>query len=61
MTPSELRSIIKRHGWTQAELAEELDYQPRMIRYWLAGEFPIRKAVAKCIRTLAAEAGSEEA
>jgi hypothetical protein len=63
MTPTELRDLMKKRGWTQHELARLLPLRTpqstRIIRYWLTGEKPIRPLVAARIRSLAAETGSK--
>ena len=59
MTGSELRALMKKHGWAQQDLARLLPLRTskstRIIRYWLSGERNIRPLVAARIRSLAAE------
>lgn len=56
MTPAELRKLMKRHGWTQGDLARLLPLKgTRSIRYWLSGEREIRPLVAARIRSLVRE------
>lgn len=59
MTGSELGDLMKKHGWTQSDLARLLPLKSpkstRIIRYWLSGKRAIRPLVAARIRSLAAE------
>lgn len=59
MTGSELRDLMRKHRWTQRDLARLLPLRTpkstRIIRYWLSGVKPIRPLVAARIRSLAAE------
>jgi transcriptional regulator with XRE-family HTH domain len=64
MTGDELRDLMKKHGWTQRDLARLLPLatpeSTRIIRYWLSGEQSIRPLVAARIRSLAAEASRQK-
>ena len=52
MTPQELRSTRERLGFTQAQLAAELDVQPNTVARWERGELPISRVTEFAVRYL---------
>ena len=46
MTPAQLRHSLKRLGLSQMELARRLKVDPRTVRHWVAGSYPVPEAVS---------------
>lgn len=53
MTPSQLRGILKKLGFTAREAAARLGVDERTVRRWLAGDSPIPTAAAVLLATWA--------
>jgi transcriptional regulator with XRE-family HTH domain len=51
MTHRQLRTALKRLGWSHLEGARRLGVAPRTMRYWVAGERRIPESVALLLRT----------
>lgn len=50
--PDKLHELCQRNGWTQAQLAEQLDVRQSTISHWLAGKATPRLANLKRIECL---------
>ncbi len=46
MTPAQLRRSLKRLALSQMELARRLKVDPRTVRHWVAGSYPVPEAVS---------------
>lgn len=46
MTPTQLRRCLKRLGLSQMELARRLKVDPRTVRHWVAGSYPVPEVVS---------------
>lgn len=59
ITPEMLRSLMERHGWTQADLAAALNTPPSTVSYWMNGvKSPGRYYAGKIREMLAEPAGA---
>lgn len=52
MTANEFRAWVERHGYTQAEAAEELDTTQASVSRWLSGDRTIPGPVARLVEVL---------
>ncbi len=46
LTPKQLRRALKDLELTQEELARRLKVDPRTVRRWIAGDYPVPESVA---------------
>lgn len=53
MTPDQYKSAIKALGLSQERAGERLGYSPRSSQGWALGEYPVPKAVAMLLESLA--------
>jgi DNA-binding transcriptional regulator YiaG len=53
MTPDELSRTLMRLDLTQTRLAALLGHDPRTVRSWVAGRYPVPKSAAIVLRLLA--------
>ncbi len=61
ITIAEIKELMRLKGWTQAELARQLDEMDRStIHYWLIGERRPNRFVAKIMHAMLAEARQAE-
>jgi transcriptional regulator with XRE-family HTH domain len=54
MKGSELRTIRKRLGWTQAQMAKEAGVATNSVARWERDEMRIREPIARLIKRIAA-------
>lgn len=54
MTANELRQALATLGWSQRQLANELQVSPRLVRYWAAADprHPIPRVVEIALNSM---------
>jgi DNA-binding transcriptional regulator YiaG len=51
MTPKQLRTVLRRLGFSQLEAARRLGVHARTVRFWVAGTYRIPEPVVILLRT----------
>jgi DNA-binding transcriptional regulator YiaG len=54
MTPAEFTAALDRLGFNQSSLARQLKVSDRMVRFWVAGAYPVPETVSLLLRLMLA-------